>query len=152
MNGARRVLRLMMLLSTEAAVLLAVGLTTALLLAVAVLALAVVYLGLFDGGDDDVADVQRFIELTEQARSLVPPDLPLLDSAKASVAIVPFQIKKDEARRALWASRRQRARLLAASSSRSPSSHRVRRGPLSRVDELTGAATDEFGEGGSSNQ
>jgi hypothetical protein len=98
----------MTLLSTETAVLLAVGLTTGLLLAVAVLALAVVYLALFDGGDDDVADVQRFIELTEQARSLVPSDLPLLDSEKASAAIVPFQIKKDEARRALWASRRRR--------------------------------------------
>jgi hypothetical protein len=100
----------MALLSTETAVLLAVGLTTALLLAVAVIAMTVVYLALFDGGDDDVADVQRFIELTEQARSLVPPDLPLLDGEKASAAIVRFQIKKDDARRALWASRRQRAR------------------------------------------
>ena len=67
-----------------------------------------VYLTVSDAGADDIADVQRFTELTEEARGLVPPGLPLLDSQKAeatTAAIVRFQAKKEEARRALSGSR-----------------------------------------------
>ena len=63
------------------------------------------------GGDGAVRDVQRFLELTEEARSLVPPGLPLLDPERAeatTAAIGRFQAKKEEARRALWASRPER--------------------------------------------
>jgi hypothetical protein len=41
---------------------------------------------------------------------LVPAGLPLFDSEKAAAttdAIIHFQAKKDEARRALWASRKR---------------------------------------------
>jgi hypothetical protein len=69
----------------------------------------VVFYALFGGDEDDARDVQRFIELTEEARSLVPPGLPLLSSDPATTAaIARFQAKKDEARRALWASRPER--------------------------------------------
>jgi hypothetical protein len=98
----------MTFLAAQTALWLALGLTTGLLFAVAVLALFTVYSALFDGGADNIADVQRFIELTEEARRLVPPGLPLFDSEKAAAtaaAIVRFQAKKDEARRALWATR-----------------------------------------------
>src|SRR5262249_60520412 len=62
----------------------------------------------FDGDPGGVADFPRFIARTEEARSLVPPGLPLFDAEKATAttaALVRFQDKKDEARRALWASR-----------------------------------------------
>jgi hypothetical protein len=97
----------MTLLPAQTALWLALGLATGLLFAISVLALFAVYFAVF-AGDDDSADVQRFIELTEEARRLVPPGLPLFDSEKAAVttaAIVRFQGKKDEARRALWATR-----------------------------------------------
>src|SRR5262249_46638535 len=77
----------------------------------AALALCAVALAVFDGAADDVADVQRFIALTEEARSLVPAGLPLFDGEKAAAttaALVRFQAKKDEARRALWTSRNGR--------------------------------------------
>jgi hypothetical protein len=76
----------------------------------AALALIAAALAFFDGDADDVAGVQRFIALTEQARSLVPAGLPLLDAEKAAAttaALVRFQ-EKNEARRALWASRNGR--------------------------------------------
>ena len=75
-----------------------------LLLGIAVLAPFALAFVVFEGDADDIADVQRFIELTEEARRLVPRDLPLFDGAQAA-AIVRFQANKNEARRALWASR-----------------------------------------------
>ena len=55
-------------------ILLGVGLATALLIAAGTWVLGVVFFAVFDGGEDDVADVQRFVALTEEARGLVPPD------------------------------------------------------------------------------
>ena len=51
-----------------------VGLGLALLIAAGTWVLGVVFFAVFDGGEDDVADVQRFVALTEEARGLVPPD------------------------------------------------------------------------------
>jgi len=90
---------------------LGLGLTAGFVFVLAVLALLAVVLVAFGGDADDVADVERFISLTEEARSLVPAGLPLLDREKAAAttaALVRFQAKKDEARRALWASRDDR--------------------------------------------
>jgi hypothetical protein len=64
-----------------------------------------VFIRVFDDYEGNVRDVQRFIELTDEARSLVPSGLPLLDwerAAATTAAIGRFQAKKDEARRALW--------------------------------------------------
>ena len=98
----------MTLLAAQTALWLGLGLAAGFLFVLAALPLLAVALAVFDGDADEVADVQRFIELTEQARSLVPPGLPLVDGKKAAAttaALVHFQEKKDEARRALWASR-----------------------------------------------
>jgi len=96
---------------------LGLGLAGGLLFVLTLLPLLAVTLAVFDGDAGDVADVQRFIALTDEARTLVPPGLPLFDSEKAAAttaALVRFQETKDEARRALWASRdgppRSRAR------------------------------------------
>ena len=89
------------------------GLAAGFLFVLTLLPLVAVTLAVFDGDAGDVADVQRFIALTEEARSLVPPGLPLFDAEKAAAttaALVRFQDKKDEARRALWASRDGRPR------------------------------------------
>ena len=89
-------------------ILLGVGLAAALLIAAGTWVLGVVFFTVFDGGEDDVADVQRFVALTDEARGLVPPGLPLFDADKAAAtteAIERFRAKKDEARLALWASR-----------------------------------------------
>jgi hypothetical protein len=123
----------MTLFATETTLWLAVGLP-ALVFAVA-LPLLAVYFADPDGRADDVADVQRFIELTEEARRLVPPGLPLFDSDKAATttaAIVDFQAKKEEARRALWASRDRRAAVAIAerTARRAPSVREPRDGQL----------------------
>ena len=76
--------------------------------AIVAFALFKVFFAVFDGDADTIADVEHFIELTEEARHLVPGGLPLFDGEKAAAttaALVRFQAKKDEARRALWASR-----------------------------------------------
>jgi len=98
----------MTLLAGQTALWLGLGLAAGLLFAIGVLTLFAAAFAVFDGDADDIADVQRFIELTEEARRLVPAGLPLFDSEKAAAAtdaIIHFQAKKDEARRALWASR-----------------------------------------------
>jgi hypothetical protein len=99
------------LLAGQTAVWLGLGLAAGLLAALAVWALLAVFFVVFDGDADHVADVQRFVALTEEARSWVPAGLPLFDGEKAAAttaALVRFQAKKDEARRALWASRNGR--------------------------------------------
>jgi hypothetical protein len=58
---------------------LAVGLATTALVAAGTFVLAVAFFAVFDGGEENVQDVQHFIAPTEEARSLVPPGLPLLD-------------------------------------------------------------------------
>src|SRR5262245_64016909 len=98
----------MALLAGQTALWLGLGLAGGFLFVLTLLPLLALTLVVFDGDADDVADVQRFIALTEEARSLVPAGLPLFDGEKAAVttaAIVRFQAKKDEARWALWASR-----------------------------------------------
>jgi hypothetical protein len=92
----------MTVLVAQTALWLVLGLSSFLFAIAMVLAL-VVYFAAFDGVDD-VGDVQRFIELRDEARTLVPPGLPLFDAKRQAAtadAIGRFQAKKDEARRAL---------------------------------------------------
>src|SRR5262245_22974165 len=96
------------LLAGQPGLWLGLGLAAGLFLVLPALALLGFMVVLFEGDADDIADVQRFVELTEEARRLVPPGLPLFDAEKeaaTTAAIVCFQAKKDEARQALWASR-----------------------------------------------
>ena len=98
----------MTFLADETAVWLAFGLAVVVPLAIAVSVGVAALFVAFDGSAGNIGEVQRFVELTDDARRLVPPGLPLLDGDKAAAttaAIVDFQAKKDEARRALWASR-----------------------------------------------
>jgi hypothetical protein len=88
-------------LSAAQGILLGVGLATALLFAAGTWVVGVVFFAVFDAGEDDAADVQRFVALTEEARGLVPPGLPLFDADKSAAtteAIERFRAKKDEAR------------------------------------------------------
>jgi hypothetical protein len=73
------------------------------LFVLAALALLAVALAVFDADADDVADVQHFIALTAEARSLVSAGLPVFDGEKRATTAAPvrFQARKDEARRAL---------------------------------------------------
>jgi hypothetical protein len=64
----------MTFLADETAVWLAFGLAVALPFAMAVSALVAVAFVLFPGSAENVGDVQRFIELTDEARRLVPRD------------------------------------------------------------------------------
>jgi pimeloyl-ACP methyl ester carboxylesterase len=60
------------------------------------------------GDGDPVADVQDYIALTNAAHRLIPPGPALSDPAGAtSAAIGRFLAAKEEARQALWASRRR---------------------------------------------
>jgi hypothetical protein len=102
----------MTLLAEQTALWLALGLTVGVGVLILLIALAVMFtvqIADFDGDAGVVADVQRFIELTEEARALLPSGLPLFDTeeetATVVAAIVRFQAKKEEARSALWASR-----------------------------------------------
>jgi hypothetical protein len=100
------------LLADQTALWLSLGLAGALLVGITAVALLVVFFVVFEDDTEDIADVQRFITLTEEARRLVPPGLPLFDgdrAAAATTAIVRFQRKKAEARRALWASQSRRS-------------------------------------------
>jgi hypothetical protein len=90
-------------LALQTAVWLTLGIATAVFAAITLLAVVAVYLAVIEGGTP-VADVQRFKDLTEEARRLASPS----DgdtAAYTTAAIGRFQAKKDEARRALWASR-----------------------------------------------
>jgi hypothetical protein len=93
------------LLVAQASVVIVFSAITGLVFALATAGAIWVFIKLFDDYDGNVRDVQRFIELTDEARSLVPSGLPLLDQERAAAttdAIGHFQAKKDEARRALW--------------------------------------------------
>jgi hypothetical protein len=101
----------------------------------------------FDGGADDIADVQRFVKLAEEARRLLPSDLPLFDGDKAAAttaAIVRFQAKKEEARRALWASRDQRRAVAIAERT---TAHRAPSVPEAPDGHLTAGHQDLIGGG-----
>src|SRR6266536_1117674 len=100
------------LVATEITVVVVFGAVVTLMLALTTLFVGLVFFAVFDDGDDSVRDVRRFIELSEEARALLPHGLPLLDpegATEVSGAIVLFQAKKDEARKALWQSRERRA-------------------------------------------
>jgi hypothetical protein len=60
------------------------GLTTGLLFGIAAFALFTVSFTLFDADADDIADVEHFIKLTEEARQMVPRGFPLFDGEKAA--------------------------------------------------------------------
>jgi hypothetical protein len=94
------------LAASETTVLIAVGTATALVFALVTLIVIVAVFAVFDGSEEAVRDVQRFVELTEEARSLLPSGPALADpNGEASAAIGRFLSKKEEARRALWRSR-----------------------------------------------
>ena len=125
---------MMTLLAAQTALWVAIGLV-AWVFAIA-LPLLAVYFAVSDVGADDIADVQRFVELTDEARRLLPPGLPLFDRDKAATtaaAIVHFQAKKEEARRALWASRARRRAVAIAerTAHRAPSVREPRHAQLS---------------------
>lgn len=98
----------MTVLAGETAVWVAFGLAVVAPFAIALFVGVAGLFVAFEGSAGNIGEVQRFIELTDEARGLVPAGLPLLDrdnAAATTAAIVDFQAKKDEARRALWASR-----------------------------------------------
>jgi hypothetical protein len=98
----------MTLLAGQTALWLALGLAIVVPFAISMAAFIAAFFVVFDGSADNIGEVDRFVRLTDEARRLVPPGLPLLDGDKAAAttaAIVGFQAKKDEARDALWASR-----------------------------------------------
>jgi len=79
------------LVASDTTVLIVFSAVTALTLALTTLFVAWIFLAVFEGG-----------------RALLPSGLPLFDpdgAAETSAAIVHFQAKKDEARKALWQSR-----------------------------------------------
>src|SRR4029450_3157752 len=88
-------------LVAQANVVIVFSAITGLVLALITAGAIWVFFKVFDDYEGNVRDVQRFIELTNEARSLVPPGLPLLDPERAaatSEAIGRFQAKRDEAR------------------------------------------------------
>jgi hypothetical protein len=98
-------------LVAQASVVIVFSAITGLVLALITAGAIWVFFKVFDDYEGNVRDVQRFIELTNEARSLVPPGLPLLDperGAATSEAIGRFQAKKHEARQALWQARSRR--------------------------------------------
>jgi hypothetical protein len=58
------------LAASETTVLIAVGAATALVFALGILIVVAAVFAVFDGSEEAVRDVQRFVELTEEARSL----------------------------------------------------------------------------------
>jgi hypothetical protein len=98
-------------LVAQANVVIVFSAITGLVLALTTAGAIWVFFKVFDDYERNVRDVQRFIELTDEARSLVPPGLPLLHPERAAAtadAIGRFQAKKHEARQALWQPRSRR--------------------------------------------
>jgi hypothetical protein len=102
------------LVASETTVVIALSAASALAIALTTLIVGVMFFAVFDG-EETVHDVQRFVELTEEARSLLP-GRPLLHDpdGETSAAIGRFLAKKEEARRVLWESRRTRLQEQAA--------------------------------------
>lgn len=93
------------LVVADVTVVIVVSAITGLAVLLAAAAVVWVFFAAFGDYEDNVRDVQRFIELTNEARSLLPAGLPLFDQEKAAaatVAIGRFSAKKEEARRAIW--------------------------------------------------
>jgi hypothetical protein len=93
------------LVAGQTTVVIVFSVITGLALVITTVGFAWVFFAAFDDFERNVRDVQRFVELTEEARSLVPAGLPLFDREKAAAttaSIGRFLAKKDEARRALW--------------------------------------------------
>jgi hypothetical protein len=99
------------LVAAHATLVVVLSAITGLVLLLGTAVVAWVFFTAFGDYESNVRDVQRFIELTEEARSLLPEGLPLLDPEKAAAttaAIGRFSAKKEEARRALWQPRTRR--------------------------------------------
>jgi hypothetical protein len=114
----------MTVLAVSTAEWVALGLATAFISALVLLLVVPVYLAVIEG-DAPEADVARFVALTEEARRLMSSaPAPDGDQAAATAAVLGgFVAKKDEARRALWASRdTQRAVASRAARQAAPSS------------------------------
>src|SRR6266540_3877119 len=67
------------LVASDTTVLIVFSAVTALTLALTTLFVAWIFLAVFEGGEESVRNVQRFIELTDEARALLPSGLPLFD-------------------------------------------------------------------------
>jgi hypothetical protein len=122
-------------LAAQLAVWLTLGIATGLLAAISALAVVAGYLAVIEGGAG-VAEVQRFKDLPEEARRLASPS-DGETAAYTTAAIGAFQAKKDEARRALWASRdAQRAAAAGSAREAAPAPSTSRPGPRLRSEEL----------------
>jgi hypothetical protein len=97
------------LLASSGTTIVVVSVLGGLVFLVTTVLIILVFLAVFPGGEESANDVEHFIELTEEARSLLPNGHAADTIDDSSTAIARFQAKKDEARRALWESRRQRA-------------------------------------------
>ena len=126
-------------LALQTAVWLTLGIATAVVAAISLLAVVAVFLAVIEGGTP-VADVQRFKDLTDEARRLASPSSAPSDgdtAAATTAAIVRFQAKKDEARRALWASRdAERAASAGTARGAAPAPSTSRPAPILRSEEL----------------
>lgn len=96
------------LVASETSVVIALSAATTLGIAITTLIVVVAFYAVFGDGEEAARDVQRFVDLTEEARALLPGGPVLADpSGETSAAIARFRARKDEARRALWASRQE---------------------------------------------
>jgi hypothetical protein len=117
------------LIAGDTSVVIILGALAAITFAALVAIAGAVVFAIGDG--DPVADAQQYIELTEDARRLIPPGPAFSDPEGATTAAIGrFLATKEEARQALWASRRNRTGDRAAvevqpqQPHRLPSSHR----------------------------
>lgn len=93
------------LLASDLGAVIAFTAAGAVVVAICALIVALIIDAIGDG--DVVGDVQRFIELTADARACLPKGSILSDpQGETSAAIGRFLAKKEEAREALWRSRR----------------------------------------------
>jgi hypothetical protein len=103
--------------ATETTVVIVFSVVTALTVALTTLFVGWIFFAVFAGGEENVRDVQRFVELTDEARALLPSGPAFFDpegAAETTAAIGRFQAKKDEARKALWQSRQKPSEELAS--------------------------------------
>jgi hypothetical protein len=100
------------LVASETTVVIALSAASMLAIAITALIVGVAFFAVFDGGEEAACDVQRFVELTEEARSLLAGGPVLSDpDGETSAAIGRFRAKKEEARLALWKSRQGQGRM-----------------------------------------
>jgi hypothetical protein len=132
------------LVADESTVAVVFSVVTAVTVVLTTLVIGVVFFAVFDGGDDAVLDVERFVELTAEARSLLPSGYALSDpNGETSAALEQFLAKKEEARRALWGSRQSRpAERTPTESPAQPDANRAR---VRRRPERTSASRRTVG-------